>query len=120
MQNYMLTVLVKNSVDEKKRTAFLDTVKQQFDTLKKEDLWGNRGLAYPIKHEDKAFYAHFEFAAEQNKIATIDRMVKLNEDILRYLLLKVETKKATKPKKIKATIKSSEKKDEAGTVEVKE
>ena len=95
----MLTVLVKNNLDEKDRVALLDQIKKQFGNLKKEDLWGGRSLAYQIAHQDKAYFAHYEFEAEPNTISDIDKMVKLNEDIIRYLLTKVETKKkVTKPK----------------------
>jgi len=96
MQNYQLTVLVKDSLDEKGRVALLDSIKKQFDAVIKEDLWGNRSLAYPIQHQDKAFYAHFEFAADQGKIAGLDKMIKLNEDVLRHLLTVKEEKKARK------------------------
>lgn len=100
MQNYMLTVLVKNELAEKERVALLDDIKKQFGELKKEDLWGARGLAYPINHQEKAFFAHFEFQQEPSKILALDKMVKLNEDIMRYLLTRVEiSKKVVKPRK---------------------
>ena len=100
MQNYMLTVLVKNNLDEKERGALIGDIKKQFGSLKKEDLWGARSLAYPISKQDKAYFAHFEFESEPNTISSLDKMVKLNEDVIRYLLTKVELpKKVAKPKK---------------------
>ncbi|MBI3486309.1 30S ribosomal protein S6 [Candidatus Daviesbacteria bacterium] len=86
--NYNLTLVIKNEVDEKARKELLDSITQKFGKLVKEDLWGVRDLAYPIKHQDKAFYANFEFEAEPKNISSLDKMVKLNEDILRYLLIK--------------------------------
>ena len=94
----MLTLVVKNDVDEKARTALLEEVKKQFGSLKKEDLWGARSLAYPIMHQDRAYFAHFEFESEPSTIFALDKMVKLNEDIIRYLLTRVDLpKKAAKP-----------------------
>ncbi len=93
MNNYQLTLLVKNDLDEKKRASLLDSLKKDFGSLTKEDLWGSRNLSYPISHMDKAFYAHFEFSSEPSAILDLDRKIKLNEDIVRYILLKVETKK---------------------------
>ena len=99
MQNYMLTILVKNDLAEKDRTALLSDIKAAIGELKKEDLWGARGLAYPIAHQEKAFFAHFEFLQEPNQISALDKMVKLNEDIIRYLLTRVEIpKKVAKPR----------------------
>jgi small subunit ribosomal protein S6 len=112
MQNYMLTVLVKDSLDEKGRVALLDSIKKQFDSVQKEDLWGMRSLAYPIQHKDKAFYAHFEFAAEQNKISALDNSLKLNEDVIRSLLTVKEEKKVRKIRGHKAQVISNEKVEE--------
>lgn len=97
---YSLTLLVKSDLQEKDRKQVLDSVTEKFGKLLKEDLWGIRTLAYPIKHQDKAFYAHYEFEAEPSAIPVLDRSVKLNEDVIRYLLLKNEViKKAPKVKK---------------------
>ena len=90
MSNYYLTVLVKNDFDEKERKELFESIKKNFAKLSKEDLWGSRDLTYPIKHNEKAFYAHFEFEGEPSKIPSLDKSLKLNEDILRYLLLKVK------------------------------
>lgn len=88
MNQYQLTVLVRNDLEEKTRQELLDGVKKSFGKLQKEDLWGSRSLAYPIKHQDKAFYVHYAFEAEPKTITTLDKNLKLNEDILRYLLIK--------------------------------
>lgn len=98
MSTYTLTVLVKEKVDEKGRTGLIDDVKKNFSNLIKEDLWGVRGLAYPIKHNDKAFFAHFEFETEPEKAITLDRNLRLNEDILRYLIIKTKKVKIRKGK----------------------
>jgi small subunit ribosomal protein S6 len=90
MNNYFLTLLVKQDLDEKDRKELLEGVKKNFGKLTKEDLWGVRDLAYSIKHLEKAYYAHFEFESEPSKIPALDKSLKLNEDILRYLLLKVK------------------------------
>ena len=92
MTNYNLTILINNKVDEKGRTGVIDGVKKDFGNLIKEDLWGVRTLAYEIKHMDKAFFAYFEFESEPQSVITLDKNIRLNEDIIRYLLVK--TKKA--------------------------
>lgn len=88
MNQYLLTLLIKNDLEEKARKELLDGVTKNFGKLSKEDLWGTRSLSYPIKHQDRAFYAHFEFEAEPSSIASLDKSYKLNEDIIRYLLLR--------------------------------
>lgn len=102
MNNYLLTVLVKNDVSDTDRKNLISGIEKKFGKLGKEDLWGVRDLAYPIQHMDKAFYAHFAFESEPNTISDLDKSLKLNEDIIRYLLIRNEpSKKAKKvtPKK---------------------
>lgn len=97
---YQLTLLIKDKVSEADRTALFDDVKKNFTSLVKEDLWGVRSLAYSIKHNDKAFYGYFEFEAEPKAVITLDKNIRLNEDILRYLIVKVKKRKVVKRKKL--------------------
>lgn len=107
MQNYQLTILVSNKVDEKARTGLLDSLNKDLGSKNKSDIWGVRGLAYQINHEDKAFYAHFNFEADPSTIPSLDRKLKLNEDIIRYLLIKIDAKKASKAADEKKTVKAT-------------
>lgn len=88
MGNYQLTVLIKNDLDEKARKALLDSITKDFGKTTKEDLWGSRSLVYPIKHQEKAFYAYYEFEAEPKVIPSLDKNIKLKEDIIRYLIVR--------------------------------
>ncbi len=96
MNKYQLTILINEKVSEADRKETFDAVKKSFSNLIKEDLWGVRSLAYDIKHANKAFYAYFEFEAEPEAVITLDKNIRLNEDIIRYLLIRVENKKIRK------------------------
>jgi len=109
VNNYLLTLLVKNDVEEKDRLALLDNVKKAFGKLDKEDLWGVRELAYPISKQNRAFYAHFEFQSEPNTISQLDKNLKLNEDVIRYLIVRNDPKKAKKKVTKKEEVKAEEK-----------
>lgn len=84
----MLTLLLRPDLEEKDRLALLDSVKKQLGSVAKEDLWGNRSLTYPIKRQEKAFFAHFEFSLDPEKLSSLDKLIKLDEDILRYLIVR--------------------------------
>ncbi len=91
MPTYALTILLKNDLDEDKRRAVLDAVKEQIGhdgKLIKEDLWGSRNLVYPIKHQNRAYFVLLEFENDPGSILSLDKNIKLNEDIIRYLLLR--------------------------------
>lgn len=79
-------------MDEKARKALLDSMVKKLTgedgKITKEDLWGNRDLAYPIKRQAKGFFAHFEIEADPKYAKGLDKTLKLEEDILRYLLVR--------------------------------
>lgn len=92
MNSYYLTVVLQPELDDKKKASLLETVKKtmlgQEGKLKKEDTWGSRDLAYPINHQSKGFYVHFEFEADPEVAKDIDKKLKVEEDIMRYLLVR--------------------------------
>lgn len=99
MQNYSLTILVNEKVTDADKTALFDGIKKSFTTLTREDLWGVKSLAYEIKHNSKAYYAYFEFETTPEAIITLDKNIRLNEDILRYLIVKPRKIKKLKAEK---------------------
>jgi small subunit ribosomal protein S6 len=90
MNSYYLTLVIKPDLDEKARTELQALVSSNVDKVEKEDLWGNKDLSYPIKKQTKGYYVHYEFQSDPSKIASLDSKLKLEEDILRYLLLRAD------------------------------
>lgn len=92
MNNYLLTLVLKADLEEKERKQMLDDIVKKIigDTGKvnKEDLWGIRDLAYPIKKQTKGFFAHYELETDPKIAKTIDKNLKVEENILRYLLIR--------------------------------
>ncbi|MBI4305073.1 MAG: 30S ribosomal protein S6 [Chloroflexi bacterium] len=58
--------------------------------------WGRRTLSYPIKKskEGTYFLAHFKLAL--SAVPEFERGLNLNQDVIRYLLLAQDTKKAAR------------------------
>lgn len=56
----------------------------------KEDYWGKRDLAYPIKSYTSAFYSVYNFSLDQAKAKELSFTLNLNDKVLRYLLSKDE------------------------------
>lgn len=92
MNNYYLTLVLKPELEEKVRVALLDQIKKRLTKddgeIKKEDLWGNRDLAYPIKRNLKGYYAHYEVTTNPANMKGIDKILRVEEDILRYLVVR--------------------------------
>lgn len=93
MNNYYLTLVLKADMDEAKRKALLDLMTKKLlgseGKIEKTDMWGNKELAYPIKRETKGYFAHFEIIADPKNAKDLDRTLKVEDDILRYLLMRV-------------------------------
>lgn len=92
MNSYLLTLVLKPDLEEKDRKALLDSIIKKITgsegKVVKEDLWGKRSLAYPIKRQTSGFYAHFEIEADPKDAKGLDKSLDLEEDVLRYLLIK--------------------------------
>ena len=56
----------------------------------KNEYWGLRSLAYRIKKNRKAHYVMFNIDAPAPAIAELERQVGLNEDILRFMTVRVD------------------------------
>ena len=58
--------------------------------VEKQEYWGLRGLAYRIKKNRKGHYVLLNINAPSPAIVELERQLKINEDVLRYLTVRVE------------------------------
>lgn len=92
MNQYYLTLVFKNDLPEKERKALVDDITKRTvedSKVEKEDNWGSRDLAYPIEHQTKGYYVHLQFDADPKRVKGLDKVLKVEEDILRYLLVRI-------------------------------
>jgi small subunit ribosomal protein S6 len=57
----------------------------------KNEGWGLRGLAYRIAKNRKAHYVMLEIDAPSAAIVEMERQIAINEDVIRYMTVRVET-----------------------------
>ena len=69
---------------------FENIIQENGGSIKKRENWGLRSLAYKIKKNRKGHYLLFNIDAPANAVQELERIMHLNEDILRYLTLKVD------------------------------
>jgi small subunit ribosomal protein S6 len=63
-----------------------ETVSKNGGSIKKEESWGKRQLAYPVKKAKEGFYYKLDFSAPSEAIAKLEAAYKLNADILRTMI----------------------------------
>ena len=63
-------------------------------TVGKTEYWGVKSLAYRIKKNRKAHYVMLAFEAPGTVVAELERQTQINEDVIRYMTIKVDAQEA--------------------------
>jgi small subunit ribosomal protein S6 len=58
--------------------------------VEKTEMWGVKSLAYRIKKNRKAHFAMFNLDAPPAAVAEMERQMRINEDILRFMTVRVD------------------------------
>jgi small subunit ribosomal protein S6 len=66
--------------------ALLKTAEKP-EPVRQVNHWGKRQLAYSIKGRDVGYYAVVQFDAEARQLAEFERLIKLDESVLRHLIV---------------------------------
>ena len=70
--------------------SFTQLIAEQGGQVKKREYWGLRNLAYRMNKNRKGHYILFNIEAPPAAIAELERTMQINEDVLRYLTLRIE------------------------------
>lgn len=120
MPTYELGLVLVPELDGEQRDAFLGEVRQLIagagGEIVKEDEWGKRSLAYPIKHKRDGFYTFWTFTAPGSAVAPLEYKLRLSDEVLRHLVLNMdrELQRSRKMEHVRAARKA--KKAAAGAV----
>ncbi len=103
---YETTFIVNPNLDDHQ---IENTIKMAEDAIAKNgcqivsvDRLGRRRLTYPIAKKHTGFYVTIEFEGEGKTIEKIERVLKLEENVLRYLSLRLD-KRELEAKRQRAT-----------------
>ncbi len=94
MPLYECVLIARNDVTQQQVEAVADGIAATLETeggvVKKREYWGLRGLAYRIKKNRKGHYMLLGLDAKPAFITEMERQLGLNEDILRFMTIRVE------------------------------
>ena len=65
-------------------------IKKNGGNVEKVDRWGKRHLAYPVKKQADGNYVLINFEADPEVIKEIDRVMKIQDEILKNLIVKID------------------------------
>lgn len=90
MNTYELTIVIPEGDEAtkivKKVSEFAKKVKGE---VNKQESWGAKHLAYPIKKLAVAQYEHFVLTLPAESQVKLDKTLRLDESILRYMFVRV-------------------------------
>ena len=96
MNKYELAVVVSAKIEDEERAAVVDKCKALIErfggTITNVDDWGKKRLAYEIQQMKEGFYYFIQFEAESSAPAEIESRIRIMDNVLRYLVVKNETK----------------------------
>lgn len=102
---YILSPKFTDEEAKKTHKKILESLKPFIAKVNLEEFWGKKQLAYEIKHFQNGYFVLVIFETEPKKIFEIDKKLKLQEEILRFLLVKQEHEYIkTKPSRPRAAI----------------
>ena len=97
MREYELMVILNPEVEERAveptLKKFLEVVTKENGTVDKLDIWGRRRLAYEIQKKSEGIYAVVYFTAVAETAKELDRVLSLNEAVMRTKIIRPEEQK---------------------------
>ncbi|MCM1324262.1 MAG: 30S ribosomal protein S6 [Acetobacter sp.] len=67
-----------------------DAIKKEGGEVVSVDNWGLKTLAYRIRKNRKGYYVVLNISAPANAIFEYERLARLNEDVIRFMTVKVD------------------------------
>jgi small subunit ribosomal protein S6 len=94
MSLYECVMIARQEISTQQVEALADSyegvIKENGGNVAKRENWGLRSLAYKIKKNRKGHYVLFNIDAPADAVHEMERLMRLNEDVLRHLTLRVD------------------------------
>lgn len=95
MIKYESIFVVSTLLEEEKIREIIDKVKSVVESsaqLEKIDEWGKKRLAYEVDKQKEGYYTLLHFTAEPTFPAELERIYKITEGVMKYIIVKREEK----------------------------
>ena len=91
MNKYELALVVSAKLDSEAIAATVQRAKDYIErfggTIGEVEEWGKRKLAYEIQKQTEAYYFFINFEAESQAPAQLESVLRIMDNVLRYLVL---------------------------------
>jgi small subunit ribosomal protein S6 len=79
-------------------TKYAQVIEERGGELTRVETWGKRRLAYEIDHQTEGFYFFYKFRGTNDILNELGRQLRIDETVLRHLIVKDELAKGDEPK----------------------
>ena len=89
--NYEVIYIISPEADEEGTKVLVEKFKALIETegtIGQIDEWGRRRLAYPINDFNDGYYVYTAFSAPATFISELERILKITEGIIKYLIIR--------------------------------
>ena len=123
MNRYELIYIIDTGLEEAARKELIEKVSALItgnggEIEKVDETWGKRRLAYAIYYKNEGWYVLVNFKAPAELPRELERNLQINENVLRYLVVKLEEKRsAVKPRAVRPAAPAEEAVEEAAPAE---
>jgi len=104
MPLYEHVLIARQDISPQQVDEIVDELKSDIEgaggSVRKTEYWGLRSLAYRINKNRKGHYALIGMEAPPALIAELERKLRIHDDVLRYMTVKVDEIDAEEPSPI--------------------
>ncbi|PTX62426.1 SSU ribosomal protein S6P [Melghirimyces profundicolus] len=97
MHKYELMFITRPDLDEEKLNGIREKVQGQISQSNGEVIetehFGKRRLAYMIDNHREGVYTVVTFNGDHDTVNELDRHLKLNDDVIRHMIINIDDKK---------------------------
>ena len=100
MRAYELMIILDAGVEEPDVATHVKQLTENIEAhggqVKSEDRWGKRRFAYEINHQQEGYYIVLEFVTEAREMGTMERLLRLADDVVRHKLIRLPDNEAAR------------------------
>ncbi len=89
---YVLNPEVNDENVKKVSDSILEIIKKAEGEVENVDEWGRRPLAYPIQKHNEGIFTFINTDVDGSVISNIERRLKLSEEVMRFIVLRLDDK----------------------------
>lgn len=107
LREYEMTFITRADLPESEFQGILAKYEKYMTAdggeILKKDVWGSRKLAFPINKQYRGNYVSYDFAGLSSHLSEMERLMRIDENVLRYLSVLVNKQVDVAKRKVEIT-----------------